>query len=121
MNRFILITLTSILLSGCFQLSHTPSEESASDNPIKTTERKKVFKDVVRITHDFTARSKVVIPKDEVLNNPKISHVILSNQKGTYKMIIDKKDLENKNEFMVPLSVSGEKIIPQYVKAETKE
>ena len=67
-----------------------------------------------KVVHDFTKRQTVSIPKN-VIADTTVSHVILENEDGSFKMVIDREDLLTKLDYDIPISRAGEVIEPKYV------
>ena len=95
------------LFTGCLQFS-SPTLENPSKNPqSKSASNKKVI-------HNFTSKKTITIPQ-EMINNEKLSMVIIENSDKSFRMIIDKEELKYKNTFDVPVAKLNEKIGPVYI------
>ena len=96
------------LMTGCLQFNANDSE---SKNSNETSASPSGGKDIV---HDFSVRKKVSIPK-ALINDDRLSAVVIENSSGSFRMILDKEELKYKNSYEVPISKLDEKIIPKYI------
>lgn len=104
-----------LLSSSCVKFEPDVGDKSSSATTTKSNfdqPKKKIFKAPTRIVHDFTARTPVEVSQD-LINDPNVTHVIIENENGSFKMIIDKEDLQQQTSFNVPVSRLGEEIIPK--------
>ena len=84
------------------------SAKSSTGNNTTNPGQKK-FKTKEKIIHNFSAIETINV-SPTILNDKQINKVFISNKKGTYRLLVDKKDLIKNPTLSVPISELNEKI-----------